>query len=90
MNKQSCIEVINNSNKIAELNNLHVAILFSRCPISDQVEHRIIYSPSYTECLGWLEEATKIAASINKPYVSYLDGEMRDSRSDLFSSNIKQ
>lgn len=81
MNKQTCIEIINKANGISDANELHYAIIFNRCPISNQVEHRLVYSDSYLEVLQWLEEVTKVAKQYSKPYVTWLDGQMKDSSS---------
>lgn len=81
MNKQTCLQIIDKATGIARKNDLHYAIIFNRCPISNQVEHRLVYSDSYLEVLQWLEEVTKVAKQYDKPFVTWLDNEMRESSS---------
>lgn len=81
MNRQQCLEIISENNQRSQL---YQFVIFYKSPVTDQVEHRIIYSPQFAEGIGWLTDTLKFYKERSIPFAAYSCGGIYDSEGVLF------
>ena len=80
MTREECkylLDTLRNSGK-------YTAILFFKSQITNGVEERHIYADNNAEVCLWLEAVISSYKLANISYATYLNGELRDGKGDLF------
>ena len=67
----------------ASKENLYKFVIAFQSPITNHVEHRIIYSPHYGEGIGWLDSTIKFYKERNISFIAYANGEVYDFEGSL-------
>lgn len=84
MDRIHCKLKLESFNSIRNLTRMQYAILFSKSPITHEVEQRHIFSESGAEIYLWLDHLIQKTEKYNKPYAAYVNGELYKQDGDLF------
>lgn len=84
MTKAEYIDILNNSTRLAQNNNLHCAVVLLFSPVSRMIETRLIYSPERFECVNWLNEVASHYDDMDIDYKAYLNRNLERDNGNIF------
>lgn len=84
MDRMQCKLKLESFNSIRNLTNLQYAVVFSKSPITGEVDQRHIFTQSGGELSLWIDSVVESCKKYNKPYAVYVNGSLEGSQGDLF------
>ena len=84
MDRIQCKLKLESFNSIRNLTNLQYACIFSKSPITGEVDQRHIFTQSGGELSLWVDNVVESCKQYNKPYAVYVNGSFEGGQGHLF------
>lgn len=85
MNREQCLDKLNECLSKASKADLNWASVFFKGPLTGEVECRTIYSDERNEVLFWVENITEFYTKDNIPFAAYVNNDLWEAKLELFN-----